>query len=68
MSLLGRGDEGQQMRSTYSREQPFLAGETVTGGRFECMSCHHQLEKEPGIVVNLPVCPNCQCDRWEAAR
>ena len=59
------GKSSESMESTYSREQPFLAGETVTGGEFECEECAQRLEKEPGVVVNLPVCPNCQNDRWK---
>ena len=56
--------KGKAMKSTYSREQPFLAGETVTGRRFECRRCGHRLEKPAGAVTNLPVCPRCQGDRW----
>jgi hypothetical protein len=61
-----RGDSGG-MRSTYAREQPFLAGETVTGGSFECERCDFRLDKETGKVTNLPVCPRCQGDRWRPA-
>jgi hypothetical protein len=53
------------MRSTPVRGQPFLAGETVTGGEFACAECGYRLRKEPGTVSNLPVCPRCQSDRWK---
>lgn len=53
------------MKSTYSREQPFLAGETITGGDFVCTECGYELRMKPGHVSNLPVCPQCQNDRWE---
>ena len=55
------------MKSPYSRGQPFLAGETVTGGTFRCLACGAEVEKEAGTVTNLPVCPTCQCDRYERA-
>lgn len=57
----------KSMKSTYAREQPFLSGETVTGGTFRCLACGEKIEKAPGTVSNLPVCPSCQADRWEAA-
>ena len=66
MAILGR-DDGGGMKSTYAREQPFLAGETVTGGSFVCSQCEYRLDKQPGKVTNLPVCPRCQSDRWEPA-
>lgn len=47
-------------------QQPYVAGETVTGGRFRCLRCTYEHEAGPGIV-NLPVCPRCQHDRWEPA-
>ena len=65
MALFGQEDRGQ--KASYARNQPLLAGETVTGGRFRCAECGHQLEKPPGHVANLPVCPSCQSDRWERA-
>lgn len=61
---LGRSKE-ESMKETYARGQPFLSGETVTGGEFECTACGHELDREPGRVTNLPVCPNCQNDRWK---
>lgn len=60
----GKDDGG--MKSTYAREQPFLAGETVTGGTFVCLDCEYRLEKERGKVSNLPICPKCHTDRWRA--
>jgi hypothetical protein len=65
--MLGRGKGPGGMRSTYAREQPFLAGETITGGGFECVRCGFRLDKEAGKVTNLPVCPRCQGDRWRPA-
>jgi Zinc-ribbon containing domain len=56
--------DDQSMKHTYSRGHPYLSGETITGGRFACERCGHQLEFEPGRVVNLPVCPSCQNDTW----
>ena len=56
----------RRMRSTYPRRQPFLAGETVTRGTFRCRRCGYAHEVEAG-VVNLPVCPRCQHDRWDPA-
>jgi len=55
------------MRSSYERGHPFLAGESVTGGAFECTECGYRLRKDAGAVTNLPVCPRCQSDRWKAA-
>ena len=59
--------KGETMHSTYARGQPFISGETVTGGCFECERCGHRLELEGGRVVNLPVCPRCRKDRWKPA-
>ncbi|HET6830777.1 MAG TPA: hypothetical protein VFH44_05440 [Solirubrobacterales bacterium] len=63
MGLWRRDERG--MRSSYAREHPYLAGETIAGGEFACADCGHRLRKEPGKVTNLPVCPRCQCDRWK---
>jgi len=47
--------------------QAVFAGESVTGGAFDCTECGYRLRKETGAVTNLPVCPRCQSDRWKAA-
>jgi predicted Zn-ribbon and HTH transcriptional regulator len=44
-------------------EKPMVAGETVTPGRYACAKCGYEHEVKRGIV-NLPVCPRCQCDTW----
>jgi hypothetical protein len=67
MMGLRRRDAGGAMKSTYARSEPFLAGETVTGGRFACLRCQREIDKRPGSVTNLPVCPHCQNDTWRAA-
>jgi rubrerythrin len=64
MPLFG-DDRGQ--KASYTGNGPLLAGETITGGRFRCSDCGHELEKPPGHVSNLPVCPSCQHDRWDRA-
>ena len=64
MGLFG-GDRGQ--KASYTGNGPLLAGETITGGRFRCDDCGHEIEKPVGHVCNLPVCPSCQHDRWERA-
>jgi len=55
------------MRSSYERGHPFLAGESVTGGEFDCLECGYRLRKKAGHVSNLSVCPRCQNDRWKPA-
>ena len=65
MALFGQDEPAQ--KASYARNQPLLAGETITGGRFRCADCGHKLDKPPGHVTNLPVCPSCQSDRWERA-
>jgi hypothetical protein len=67
MMGLRRREGGDAMKSTYARGEAFLAGETITGGRFACKRCGREIEKRPGSVTNLPVCPNCQNDTWRAA-
>lgn len=62
--VFGRSKE-ESMKETYARGQPLISGETVTGGRFACTECGFDLDREPGVVTNLPVCPNCQNDRWK---
>jgi Zn finger protein HypA/HybF involved in hydrogenase expression len=44
---------------------PFLSGETVTPGTFQCTECGEKLEVTS--VTNLPVCPACQNDAWDEA-
>lgn len=61
--VFGRS-KGDAMRETFAGDQPFIAGETVTGGKFCCTECDCELELEAGKVRNLPVCPACQNDRW----
>jgi rubrerythrin len=51
------------MKHKYSNEQPMVSGETVTGGRYICLSCGYEHDVKQG-VVNLPVCPRCQNDTW----
>ncbi len=53
------------MKDSYAPGQSYLAGETVTPGSFVCASCGH-LQEVKGKVTNLPVCPNCQNDTWNA--
>jgi Zn finger protein HypA/HybF involved in hydrogenase expression len=64
MAPIGR-DAGQKV--SYARNQSLLAGQTVTGGRFRCTECGHELAKPVGHVSNLPVCPSCQSDSWDRA-
>jgi len=53
------------VKDTYAAGHPYLAGETVTPGTFECERCGHELEIADGKITNLPVCPHCQHDRWK---
>jgi formylmethanofuran dehydrogenase subunit E len=46
---------------------PLLAGQTVTGGSYECERCGERVEIEEGTVTNLPLCPGCQNDTWKRA-
>ncbi len=55
------------MKEPFAPGHPYLAGETVTGGEYECTACGRGLEIAEGKVTNLPVCPNCQNDTWRAA-
>ncbi len=58
----GQGNPGRERRGP--REQPFISGETVVPGQFECTACgHHHAVK---TVVKLPVCPRCQNEEWTA--
>ena len=59
---LGRG---RAQKASYTGDGPLLAGETVTGGRFRCTQCGHELDKPQGRVSNLPVCPSCRNDSWD---
>lgn len=56
------GHRGKQ--ETFAPDHALLSGETVTGGEFVCERCGFELDMERGKVRNLPVCPNCQNDRW----
>ena len=63
MKLFGQGD---YQCETYSRGAGgLLSGETVTPGRFRCQGCGYEREVEEGRVTNLPICPRCQCERWD---
>ncbi|MGD9734609.1 MAG: hypothetical protein AB7V58_03215 [Solirubrobacterales bacterium] len=55
------------MKETYDRSVDYIAGETVVGGEYRCASCGEELRIEAGKETNLPVCPRCQGQRWEAA-
>lgn len=55
------------MKEPYAPGHPYLAGETVTGGAYECAACGEPHDIEAGKVTNLPVCPVCQNDTWEGA-
>jgi rubrerythrin len=66
MGLFNRGAEPHQ-REAYSPGRPFVAGQTVTPGRFRCAACGHEHEVADGVITNLPVCPRCQADDWERA-
>ena len=55
------------MRSPYAKGRPYLSGETVTAGKYRCAGCGEVHEVARDKVVNLPVCPRCQNDAWEAA-
>ena len=52
------------MRHGYTPDHPMMAGETVTPGKFRCLSCGHVHEVTEG-VKNLPVCPECLGEEWE---
>lgn len=65
--LLPGSRGGDAMKSPYARGQPFLAGETITGGEFECRKCGYRIECTAGEVRNLPVCPRCRHDQWKPA-
>jgi Zn finger protein HypA/HybF involved in hydrogenase expression len=52
------------MRDKYASKAPLLAGETVAPGHYRCLDCEYEHEVVRGIV-NLPVCPRCQGDRWK---
>jgi hypothetical protein len=54
------------VRKPFAPGRPYVAGETVTPGRFACERCGRELEVEDGKITNLPVCPNCQNDTWRA--
>ncbi len=56
------------MKESFAPGQPYLAGETVTPGRFACERCGHQLEVPDPRVTNLPVCPHCHNDTWAGVR
>lgn len=62
-----RRDKGGRMRSTYARGVAFISGETVTSGDFRCRECGYEHQAPDGKVTNLPVCPRCQHDTWDAA-
>jgi hypothetical protein len=66
MALFGRREEPHQ-RESYAPGRPFIAGQTVTPGRFVCRECGHEHEVPQGVITNLPVCPRCQGDDWEKA-
>jgi Zn finger protein HypA/HybF involved in hydrogenase expression len=55
------------VKHPYSPDHPYVSGETVTPGSFECTECGEQLKIE-NRVTNLPVCPRCQNDTWKAGR
>jgi hypothetical protein len=52
------------MRDKYAAKAPLLSGETVAPGDYRCCECGYDHKIEHGIV-NLPVCPRCQGERWE---
>jgi Zn finger protein HypA/HybF involved in hydrogenase expression len=56
------------VKHPYAPDHPYMSGETVTPGSFECTNCGEALKIEDGRVTNLPVCPRCQNDSWVAAR
>jgi uncharacterized protein (DUF983 family) len=66
MGLFNRSEEPHQ-RDSYAPGRPFVAGQTVTPGRFRCPDCGHEHAVPDGVVTNLPVCPSCQADYWEPA-
>ena len=55
------------MKETYDRSVDYIAGETVVGGCYRCPSCGETLRIDDGKVTNLPVCPNCHGQHWQAA-
>ena len=56
------------MKHSYAPEVPYVSGETVTPGKFECAECGHLHEVPEPRVTNLPVCPHCRNDTWTPAR
>ncbi len=50
------------------RGGPFLAGETVNSGEYECVGCGTAHTVPEGSVTNLPVCPACQGQEWRASK
>jgi Zn finger protein HypA/HybF involved in hydrogenase expression len=58
------GSSGPHMRDKYAAKAPLVSGETVAPGEYRCCECEYDLKIERGIV-NLPVCPRCQGERWE---
>ena len=56
------------MKETYDKEVDYISGETVVGGTYRCRECGYRLEIEEGKVTNLPVCPHCQAQHWDAGR
>ena len=55
------------MKETYASGVPYISGETVKGGDYECERCGRRLSIDEDKVTNLPVCPECQNDTWRAA-
>jgi Zn finger protein HypA/HybF involved in hydrogenase expression len=53
------------VKAPYANDRLYVAGETVTPGKFKCERCGRRLEIDH--VTNLPVCPACQHDRWQGA-
>ena len=47
MKPFGRRDGAQ--KEPYTRERPYLSGETVTPGGFACLACGHQHTVPQGI-------------------
>jgi formylmethanofuran dehydrogenase subunit E len=55
------------MKETYDKAVDFISGETVVGGSYKCTQCGERHEIPNGKVTNLPVCPACHGQHWEAA-
>ncbi|HET9185222.1 MAG TPA: hypothetical protein VFN82_03680 [Solirubrobacterales bacterium] len=55
------------MKETYDKAVDFISGETVVGGSYRCKQCGERLDILEEKVTNLPVCPSCQGQLWEAA-